>query len=83
LIGYDIIFGYPKGEIAKMIQLDFFQEYNETEILRQEVKQLKESQDKVRKKLFAEHGKLAKMYLEMYQEFEDWKAIVAKGYCKL
>ncbi len=66
-----------------MIQLDLFREFDEHEALKEEVRQLKESQDKVRKKLFAEHGKLAKMYLQLHNEFEDWKMIVSRGHCKL
>jgi len=67
----------------EMIQLDLFREYDEVAEMKEQIRLLKESQDKVRKKLFAEHGKLAKMYLQMYQEFEDWKMIIARGHCKL
>jgi hypothetical protein len=62
------------------IQLDLFREIDDLEEIRMQMQALKESQDKVRKKLFAEHGKLAKMYIELFQEFESWKAMVAKGY---
>jgi bacterioferritin (cytochrome b1) len=67
----------------EMIQLDLFQEYNELYEMKEQIKSLKESNDKVRKKLFAEHGKLAKMYLQLHNEFEDWKMIVARGHCKI
>lgn len=65
------------------IQLDLFREYDELSEMREQIKLLKESNEKVRKKLFAEHGKLAKMYLQLHNEFEDWKMIVARGHCKI
>lgn len=47
-----------------MIQQDFFTN-TDTNVLKEEVKQLKESNEKVRKSLFAKHGELAKSYLEL------------------
>jgi hypothetical protein len=59
-----------------MIQLDFFQE-DEVVLLQNEVRRLKESQDKVRKKLFAAHGELAKNYINLLSRLE----IIEKGLC--
>lgn len=61
------------------IQLEFFREIDDLEEIRMQMKALKDSQDKVRKKLFAEHGKLAKMYMDLFQEFEHWKSVVSKS----
>lgn len=47
-----------------MIQLDFLQPLTEVEILREEVRQCRASNDKVRKGLFARHNELAKLYIE-------------------
>lgn len=52
-----------------MIQLDFFQD-DEIVILKYEMKKLKESNDKVRKSLFAKHGELAKNYMDLLQRME-------------
>jgi hypothetical protein len=47
-----------------MMQLDFFVDID-TQTLKDEVKRLKESNDRVRKSLFAKHGELAKNYLDL------------------
>lgn len=61
-----------------MIQLDFFEEDFEKLVLKQEVKDLKESFHKVRKALFAKHGDLAKMYLDLCSRLD----IIERGICK-
>jgi hypothetical protein len=52
-----------------MIQLDFF-EKDETLILRDQMRQLKESQDKQRKSLFAKNGELQKKYDDLLKRME-------------
>jgi|SRR3954463_402798 len=52
-----------------MIQADFFIDVD-TQALKEEVKRLKESNEKVRKSLFAKHGELAKNYLELMSRLE-------------
>jgi len=52
-----------------MIQLDFFQS-DETLILKDKVRQLKESQDKQRKALFARNGELQKKYDDLLIRME-------------
>ena len=47
-----------------MIQLDFFQPLSEIDILKEEIRQCRVSNDKVRKGMFARHNELAKMYVE-------------------
>ena len=53
-----------------MIQLDLFHEFNEVDILREEIRQVKESSDKVRKGIFARHGQLFKLYMELSDKLE-------------
>lgn len=60
------------------MQLEFFP-LSKEEQLEQEVKKLKESQDKVRKKLFRQNGELMKMYLDLHHEFEDLKRSICIG----
>ncbi len=52
-----------------MIQSDFFTDVD-TQTLKEEVKKLKESNEKVRKSLFAKHGELAKNYMELISRLE-------------
>jgi hypothetical protein len=59
-----------------MIQLDFF-ENDEVLRLKDELRQVKESSDKVRKALFARHGQLAKAYLELHQRLD----IIERNIC--
>jgi hypothetical protein len=52
-----------------MIQLDFFED-RKTQIFKEEVKKLKDSNEKVRKSLFAKHGELAKNYLDLLSRMD-------------
>lgn len=52
-----------------MIQSDFFTNVD-TQTLKEEVKKLKESNEKVRKSLFAKHGELAKHYMELISRLD-------------
>ena len=65
-----------------MIQLEFFP-LSEEEQLRQEVEKLRESNHKVRKKVFAITSELTKKYIELYNEFEDLKRDIARTENKL
>ncbi len=60
-----------------MLQLDLF-EKEETEIIRGELQKVKESNDKVRKSLFAKHGELTKNYIDLHARLE----ILEKNLCK-
>ena len=60
-------------------QLNFFTRDSEADQLREELKRVRLSSDKVRKGLFARHNELAKMYLDMKEEFESWKKIICEG----
>lgn len=61
------------------IQLTFFDELTEERILELEMKKLSESQDKLRKALFARHGELAKKYVEMHNRLEIIERNICKG----
>lgn len=60
-----------------MLQLDLF-EKEETEIIRGELQKVKESNDKVRKSLFAKHGELVKNYIDLQSRLE----IIEKHLCQ-
>lgn len=61
------------------LQLDFFktEEESEIEILSLAINEVKASNDKVRKKLFAENGKLTKEIMELRMRLE----ILEAGLC--
>ena len=61
-----------------VIQLDFFQVMTETEMMREEIRQLRVSHEKVRKSLYARHGELAKLYLDL----NDRMNILEHNICK-
>lgn len=63
-----------------LVQLDFFKDEKEIEIdgLKQQVKEMDTSLHKVRKGLFAKHGDLAKLYLDLLNRLE----ILEKNICK-
>jgi len=65
--------------MALQIQYDFFKtpEEIEIELIRKTVLEFKESNDKVRKGLFARHNELAKMYVDMKNRLE----IIERGIC--
>ncbi len=61
-----------------MIQLDFFAD-DDISVLKAEVKRLKESNEKVRKSLFAKHSELAKNYLELLCRMEILEKHICNG----
>lgn len=64
--------------IALHTQYDLFEGNREVDRLRQDIVALKESQDKVRKKLFAENGKLKKTVDDLATRLE----IIERNICK-
>ncbi len=61
-----------------IIQFDLFDERpTEVEMLKMELKKVRESSDKVRKGLFARHNELAKLYLELH----DRMNIIERNIC--
>lgn len=61
-----------------MIQLDFF-DNEDTHLLRKEIQKLKESNERVRKSLFAKHGELARNYLELLNRLDVLERNICKG----
>lgn len=63
-----------------MFQLDLFQDPRDTELisLRREVREMKSSLDKQRKKLFAENGNQNKEIYEMKQDIE----LIKRNICR-
>jgi hypothetical protein len=63
-----------------VVQLDFFKTEDECQIdaLRKGFADVKSSSDKVRKKLFAENGKLTKQILDLQERVE----ILERGVCQ-
>jgi hypothetical protein len=59
-------------------QLEFLKEESEIKALQDRIELVKESNDKVRRGLFARHGELAKMYLELKNDLE----IIKQNLCK-
>jgi hypothetical protein len=61
-----------------MIQLDLFKTEQECELeeLRKEVIRLRVSTDKVRKGMYARLNNIEKMYVEVCNEFEQWKKVL-------
>jgi len=66
--------------MSSFIQLDFFQTEEESEIdcLHQELEKMRQSNDKIRKALFARNGELVKMYMDV----NDRLSIIEKNICK-
>jgi hypothetical protein len=62
-----------------VIQLDFFQELSETDELREEIRQLRASHEKIRKSLYARHGELAKRYCELHNRLHVLEHNICKN----
>jgi hypothetical protein len=56
--------------MTAQIQLDMFRETTETDVVMTEVTAMKESNDKVRRKLFAQNGAMMKMILQQQEELD-------------
>jgi len=56
-----------------------FQEESTEKRLERRIDELEKSLHKVRKALFARHGELAKMYVEIHQDHEAWKATTCRN----
>jgi len=59
--------------MTAQIQLDMFRETTETDVVMTEVTAMKESNDKVRRKLFAQNGAMMKMILQQQEELDYLK----------
>lgn len=61
-----------------VIQLDFFQKKSELELMQEELSAVKLSNDKVRKGIFAKHGELAKMYVDLHDRLQ----VIERNICR-
>jgi hypothetical protein len=62
------------------IQLNFFEENkSEVDYLKEEIYEVRESNDKVRKSLFARHAELAKKYLELHERMQIIERNICRG----
>lgn len=63
-----------------MIQLDFFsEEKTEYDYIREELGEVRQSSDKVRKSLFARHAELARKYMELHERMQIIERNICKG----
>ena len=67
---FPIVDPIEKKEV--IVQYDFF-ESDSMALLKAEIKDLKDRQDKARKGWFARHNAIVKMFLELKKEFDDLK----------
>lgn len=61
-----------------LVQLDLFED-NEVVLLRKEMQFVKENNEKVRRGLFARHGELAKLYIELDHRLGILEKYICKG----
>jgi hypothetical protein len=55
------------------VQLDLFNPKSEMDLIREELKQVRERSDNVRRGLFARHNELAKIYMRIEEDHEKMK----------
>lgn len=61
-----------------VVQLDFFEgTKSEMDYIRDDVRHVKESSEKVRKSLFARHGELSRKYAELHDRLQ----IIERNIC--
>lgn len=66
------------------IQFDFFEPIpSETDMMRMDIKDIHESTEKVRKKLFAENGQLKKRVNELENRLEILERNICRGTLKI
>jgi len=61
-----------------MIQLDFFQD-DEMLIMKKQISDLRESNDRVRKSLFAKNGELSKKYMDLLNRLDILDRNICSG----
>lgn len=71
-----IVYGF---RFMMQIQLDFFEDLTEIEVLEEKFRLLEKSMEKQRKSLFARHGALAKQYMELNNRFDVLERVLCKG----
>lgn len=62
------------------IQLEFvFEEKSEIEFIREDIRDVKKSSDKVRKSIFARHAELARKYIELHDRMQIIERNICQG----
>jgi len=62
------------------VQLDFFiKEKSEMEYIKENIIEVRKSNDKVRKSMFASHADLARKYLELHERMQIIERNICKG----
>jgi hypothetical protein len=62
------------------LQLEFFaEEKTDIDYLREDLYQVRDSNDKVRKSIFARYGELAKKYLELHERMQIIEQNICRG----
>ncbi len=56
--------------MTAQIQLDMFREITESDLVQAKISELKESQDKIRKRLFAQQKEMMKIILQQQEELD-------------
>ncbi len=72
------MFAGIQEKFMNAVQLDFFESYDETAQIKIELYKLRQSQDNLRRGLFARHGDLVKHTLSLYDEIDKLKFEIAK-----
>ena len=66
--------------LVRLVQYDLFEPpISEVEDMKRQLAEMKKSQDKVRKGIYAKHGELCKMYLDLYHEVETLKRDICRN----
>ena len=55
------------------VQLELFEEFSETDLLRKELADVKQRGENVRRGIFARHNELAKLFIELKDEVDKLK----------
>lgn len=58
------------------LQLDLFEESSEICLLKQELEEIRQSQDNLRRGLFARHSELMKLYLKQHEEIDKLREML-------
>lgn len=72
------MFAGIQEKFMNAVQLDLFFPYDETAQIKLELHKLRQSQDNLRRGLFARHGDLVKHTLSLYDEIDKLKFEIAK-----
>jgi hypothetical protein len=66
-----------------LIQLDLFRDMSASDLMREEIRLMRESNEKVRKSLYARHGELARRFMELNNRMNILEHNICRGFDKL